>query len=386
MKMKNLPAVVLFKKVIDGKEYLCMKSYYNEELLPIYQSLKNCRRNKSYGLWQIPYSKEEVVKVEGIFSKITRVINKIPVEKEKDLFRYADLVVSYHKYLEGKRYSKSTCSTYTFLVRDFLMFFRDIELSDLDNRCVELFIESIFLPRNYSISTQRQFISALKLFAVFCPEVNITDQELARPKKSKMLPTVLSQIEVIRIIQVTKNLKHRVIIALLYSCGLRVGEVINLRLSSIDLDRMLIKVISGKGRKDRFVGIAETILPLLHNYLNTYHPEEYFAEGLYGGKYSASSIRKFLSKSVRLAGIDKKVTPHTLRHSYATHLLENGVSLRHIQQLLGHSKPETTMIYTHVTRKSLIDIQSPLDTILLSLKQENKENSKFLLSESNRLI
>ena len=168
--------------------------------------------------------------------------------------------------------------------------------------------------------------------------------------------------------------------ALLYSSGLRVGEVTGLQLSHIDIGRNQLKVVSGKGRKDRFVILAKTFLPLLNNYLSTYKPHFYFIEGPNRKRYSESSIRKFLYNSVVLAGIKKHVTPHTLRHSYATHLLENGVSLRHIQELLGHSKPETTMIYTHVAKKDLLEIQSPLDTILLSLNKNANREQKFLLS------
>jgi integrase/recombinase XerD len=190
----------------------------------------------------------------------------------------------------------------------------------------------------------------------------------------------LSPEDIVAILQVTKNLKHRAIITLLYSSGLRVGEITNLQLAHIDVGRSQLKVVAGKGRKDRVVVLAKTFLPLLNNYLVTYHPEFYFIEGPGGKKYSESSIRKFLHKNVLLAGIKKHVTPHTLRHSYATHLLENGVGLRYIQELLGHSKPETTMIYTHIARKDLIEIQSPLDVILLSLNENAKREQKFLLS------
>lgn len=372
--------MILERKVVQGNPFLCIKSDYKKEFVPIFRSIKNSRWNRSLRVWQIPYSEKAVSEVKRLFAEHVQIENKIPREIHEKTFRHDDLVDGFKKYLRGKRYSKSTCETYTFLVRDFLKFYSDMELSDLDNRCVEFFIESIYLKKNYSISTQRQFVSALKLFVAFFPETQITDQKLTRPKKSRILPTVLSQEEVLRIIQVTRNLKHRVIIALLYSSGLRIGELIQLRIRNIDLERMQVKIVSGKGRKDRFVGLAKSFLPLLHNYLNTFRPVEFLVEGQKGGKYSASSIRKFLIRSVELAGVTKKVTAHTFRHSYATHLLENGVALRHIQELLGHAKPETTMIYTHVTRKSLLDVQSPLDTILLSLNKKNKEEPNLRLS------
>lgn len=137
-----------------------------------------------------------------------------------------------------------------------------------------------------------------------------------------------------------------------------------------------------KGRKDRYVILANSFLPLLQNYINTYKPVRYFVEGKVDTKYSDGSIRKFLHRSTELAHIKKKVTPHTLRHSYATHLLENGIGLRHIQELLGHAKPETTMIYTHVAKKDLLEIKSPLDTIVEALAKE-KAASKRLLNTEN---
>ncbi|MDO5968324.1 tyrosine-type recombinase/integrase [Flavivirga aquimarina] len=140
---------------------------------------------------------------------------------------------------------------------------------------------------------------------------------------------------------------------------------------------------NAKGRKDRYVTLAESFMPLLFNYLNTYTPKVYFIEGRNGSAYSASSIRKFLGQSCKVTNLKINVTPHTLRHSYATHLLENDVGIRHIQELLGHSKTETTMIYTHVTRKDLVSIKSPLDHAINQLKETQKEEQKFLLSRNN---
>ena len=245
---------------------------------------------------------------------------------------------------------------------------------------LELFIETVFIKRKYSISTQRQFISAVKQFIIFYPETQISNLALTRPKKSKNLPNILSPEELISIIQHTKNLKHRAVLALLYSTGLRISELIKLRLSDFNLNRRQLHIRSGKGRKYRYVSLADSFMPLLQNYISTYQPKHYFVEGTNGGMYSASSVRKFLYKSCKAAGIQCKVTPHTLRHSYATHLLENGVGLRHIQELLGHAKPETTMIYTHVARKDLLDISSPLDMAIKQIYKKDKLEQKFLLS------
>ena len=384
--MKKLPIVLLERKTHRKQSRILIKFKYNEVLIVLMRSLKNAFWSATLKCWCIEDTAENLNLIV-VLLKNKAVINSEHLQK-KNLYKrqlneiQKTLLNNFFIYLRGKRYRKSTIDTYVFFVADFIAFHTKKDLNSIDSRSVEEYLEVVFIKRKYAISTQRQFISALKLFIVFYPETMINDLELARPKRSKKLPNVLAPEDIVTILQVTKNLKHRAIIALLYSSGLRVGEVTALELSHIDIVRNQLKVVSGKGRKDRFVVLAQTFLPLLNNYLITYKPHFYFIEGPNKKRYSESSIRKFLHNSVALAGIKKHVTPHTLRHSYATHLLENGVSLRHIQELLGHSKPETTMIYTHIAKKDLLEIQSPLDAILLSLNKNANREQKFLLSGS----
>jgi site-specific recombinase XerD len=294
-------------------------------------------------------------------------------------------VENYKAYLLGLRLSESSIRSYASFVASFLIFIKDKPLVDLDNDDVRLFVEMIVPKKNYAISSHRQMISALKHFAFFYPACGINAEALPRPTKSRKLPLVLSQEQVIDLLRSTRNLKHRAVLGLIYSSGLRIGELLNLELKDIEIDRKQLFIRNGKGRKDRYIVLAESFVPLLRNYIVTYRPQRYFVEGLKGGKYSASSIRKFLKQSCEFANIHKSITPHTLRHSYATHLLENGIGIRHIQELLGHAKPETTMIYTHVAKKDLLDIRSPLDTIMLSLSKTDKPEQNFLLSRSINL-
>ena len=193
--------------------------------------------------------------------------------------------------MRGKRYSESTIKTYFTFIADFFDFVNLIPLERLSNRHVELFIEKVFIPRNYSISTHRQFISALKLFVVFYPVIRIDNLILHRPKKSRLLPTILSNEEIISILRCTKNLKHRAIIAMIYSAGLRISELLNLKLNHIDIQRRQIMVKDSKGRKDRNVILAQSCIPLILNYLDTYKPNLYFTEGKPSEKYSAESVR-----------------------------------------------------------------------------------------------
>ena len=292
-----------------------------------------------------------------------------PVGEESLLPASRKLLDKYIRYLRGKRYSESTVQTYGYFAADLLRYLKGKPLDQVNNRDVERFIEEVIVPRDYSISTHRQFVSSMKHFSECFPETQIRPVEITYPKKDYRLPEVLSEEEVLSLIRVTKNLKHRTILTMLYSAGLRIGELLRLQLTDIDLERRQLFIRHSKGRKDRYAFLAEASVPLVMNYLETYRPRYWFVEGSSGQPYSASSVRGFLKHSCRAAGIRKHVTPHTLRHSFATHLLENGVDIRYIQELLGHSKPETTMIYTHISRKQLKNIRSPLDTMALKFQQ-----------------
>jgi site-specific recombinase XerD len=295
-----------------------------------------------------------------------------------------DVLNGFYRYMQGQRYSTSTIRTYSNLVADFVEFLREKPINSYELADVNRFLEAVFIPKRLSVSTHRQFISALKVFITYMDgECSIALDDLVRPNKARSLPTVLSQQEVIDLIRCTRNLKHRVVLGLLYSAGLRIGELLKLKIKDINFDRRIIYIHQSKGKKDRYVPLAESMLPLLRNYWATYKPSVFLVEGQAGGPYSASSIRKFLDRSCKRARIYKPVTPHTLRHSYATHLLENGVGLRHIQVLLGHAKPETTMVYTHVAKSDLIQIESPLDSMMKQLSPGDIRDEKFLLSRNS---
>jgi integrase/recombinase XerD len=184
---------------------------------------------------------------------------------------------------------------------------------------------------------------------------------IQRPKKEKVLPKVLSEQEVLSILHCSENLKHKAILSLIYSAGLRRGELINMKVNDIDSKRMYVIIRQGKGRKDRYSILSEKVLELLRRYFTEYKPKEWLFEGQFGGQYSATSIQNILRDAVTRAKIRKKVTVHTLRHCFATHLLEHGVDIRYIQELLGHESSKTTEIYTHITQRGLGKIKSPLD-------------------------
>jgi site-specific recombinase XerD len=391
--MSNLPIVTLSRAEHRNDNQVLIGFKHNWALIDVVKHLPNAKWSATLKSWYVKNTAENLRSIYSVFKGHAIIdgqslFDKKPLpkatfpDKRKRILSDDNrtLLNRFYTYLLGKRYSKSTVNTYSFFIADFIAFHNNKPLQSLTVKDVEAFIESVFLKRGYSVSTQRQFISAVKLFIIFYPQTGISNLALMRPKKSKILPTVLSQEEMIRIIQCTRNLKHRAILAMIYSAGLRISELLNLKLNDIHIQRKQVQVKQAKGRKDRYVTLADSFMPLLHNYMVTYNPEVYFVEGEKGKPYSASSVRKFLSRSCKVAKVHRVVTPHTLRHSYATHLLESGVGLRHIQELLGHSKPETTMIYTHVARKDLLDIRSPLDSAVEQLTKNGNEEQKFLLS------
>lgn len=362
---------------------------YDFELKEYLKKFKGIRWTPTYGCFYVPFSKETANTLCTFLRKGGYTVdysnlksNQSEINERLPSLDHSALLKAYKRYLVGKRYSTSTVRSYSFYIQKFLEFLKLKTPTSANNNDVRLFLEHLVHSQQIAINTHRQVIGAFKQFAYFYPECSIDHTALTRPKKSRQLPTVLSKEEVIDLLRCTANLKHRTILAMLYSGGLRIGELLSLALSDLDIDRGQIFVRNAKGRKDRMVILAKSILPLLSNYLTTYRPKSLLIEGPNHSMYSAGSIRAFLKRSCTKAKITKRVTPHTLRHSYATHLLENGVDLRYIQELLGHSKVETTMIYTHVSQKDLVHIESPLDTTLKALSKTEKSNTNMMLSRN----
>jgi site-specific recombinase XerD len=187
--------------------------------------------------------------------------------------------------------------------------------------------------------------------------------DLPRPKKPIQLPDILAEEEVVMLIHAVANLKHRVMLMLGYSAGLRVSEIVGLKNRDIDSKRMMIHIRGAKGKKDRMVPLSKKLLVMLREYYVEYRPKDFLLEGHNGGPYSARSAQKVLQVAKARAGIRKTGSIHGLRHSYATHLLESGTDIRLIQELLGHNSIRTTMRYTHVSRKDIGRIESPLDKL-----------------------
>ncbi|MEA2021464.1 MAG: tyrosine-type recombinase/integrase [Candidatus Caldatribacteriota bacterium] len=186
---------------------------------------------------------------------------------------------------------------------------------------------------------------------------------LQRPKKERKLSDVLSEEDITKILKSINNLKHKCIIYLIYSAGLRLSEMVNLKTTCIDSNRKQIRIREAKSKKDRITLLSETVLVILRKYYKVYKPKEWLFEGQYGKQYSKRSVQKIFKNALRKSGINKNASVHTLRHSFATHLLEHGTDLRYIQELLGHKNSKTTEIYTHVTKTAMNKIVSPIDNL-----------------------
>lgn len=271
---------------------------------------------------------------------------------------------TFKSYLTARRYSENTIKTYSDSLATFLRFYSSKHISNISNLDVERFNNDYILKYHYSSSFQNQVVNAIKLFFRVVEDKIIIPELIERPRKEHRLPNVLSKAEVKAIINAPQNQKHKMMLSLIYACGLRRSELLNLTLKDIYSDRNLLFIRQAKGKKDRLVPISDNLIEQLRNYYKQFHPKKWLFEGqLVGGQYSEKSLQNILKQSLAKAKIAKPVTLHWLRHSYATHLLEGGTDLRYIQELLGHKSSKTTEIYTHVSNKALQNIVSPFDTL-----------------------
>ncbi|MES2781078.1 MAG: site-specific tyrosine recombinase/integron integrase [Bacteroidota bacterium] len=263
-------------------------------------------------------------------------------------------IETFTRWMRSKRYSENTIKTYTDALKTFLKYFNTKNVGDITNKEVIDFNNDYILKNNYSESFQNQTVNAIKLFFSTSLNTKIETEAIHRPKRAKALPNVLSKEEVKQILTVLTNIKHRAMLSLIYSCGLRRGELLALKPSHVDSKRNLLIIKNAKGNKDRIAPLSDKTIALLRDYYQTAKPKVYLFEGQYAGfSYDERSLQNVFKQALLKAGIQKPATLHWLRHSYATHLLEAGTDLRYIQEILGHSSSRTTEIYTHVSTNSI---------------------------------
>ncbi|WP_299261567.1 site-specific tyrosine recombinase/integron integrase [uncultured Aquimarina sp.] len=259
-----------------------------------------------------------------------------------------------------KRYSQNTVRSYVNAFEAFINYYKDIELLSIGELEIRRYLRKLISEKK-SNSYINLTINSIKFYYEIVLNMPNRFYAIERPRKQQKLPIVLCKEEILSIINNTNNLKHKCIVSLLYSAGLRRAELLNLKISDIDSKRMVIRVVNAKGNKDRYTLLSTNVLKDLRNYFKQYQPKHYLFEGPKENPYSASSVKAIIEKAAKKSKITKRITPHTLRHSFATHLLENGTDLRYIQSLLGHSSSKTTEIYTHVATNTFRMIKNPLD-------------------------
>jgi site-specific recombinase XerD len=286
-----------------------------------------------------------------------------PRVRLKYLQHWLTVPPSYRDQLIKRRYSRSTCENYETQFRAFLSFIYPRTAEELTEEDIHAYQLFLIQKRAVSHSTQNQAINSIKFYLEQVKKGERREYYIERPRKELKLPTVLSEEEIKTLFFRTQYIKHKCMLFLLYSAGLRVSELLNLKHGDIDTDRKIIYVRGAKGRKDRITLFSPLAYKYLQDYIELLKPKHWLFEGPDGRPYSASSVNKIIKRSARAAGITKRVSAHTLRHSFATHLLEHGTDLRYIQTLLGHESSKTTDRYTQVTRKGFENLVSPLDRI-----------------------
>lgn len=269
--------------------------------------------------------------------------------KETQLFR---------EVLSLRNYAPQTIKTYLKAVNSFLQFANYKKPTQ-----AELYKYALSLnEKKMSFSHIKNSVMAVRLFSDLVLGLKLHCDFLSNYRKERKLPDVLSIEQIKSIINSIDNLKHKTIISLIYSCGLRISECVNIKIKDIDSDRMLIKVVQSKGNKDRYVPLSNKMLSLLREYYKVYKPKNFLFEGQVKESYSARSIQVILKAALARDKINKKISVHSLRHSYATHLLEQGTDISLIQKLLGHKDIKTTLLYTQISKFQLSKIKNPFDT------------------------
>ncbi|MBW6536675.1 MAG: site-specific integrase [Mariniphaga sp.] len=300
------------------------------------------------------------------YSAVKNNSEKIEEEKHprpKKLNRNKNIILpkGYMEKLEQERYGENTIKIYTHYFKDFVAEFSNRELPKITKDEINAYILRLIQEKDISPSQQNQRINSIKFYYEKVLGRKSEYYDIGRPRKERKLPDVLSKEEIAAMIKSTENKKHKCLIAVIYSCGLRRSEAVNLKTEEIDLKRMQVKIRGGKGKKDRYVPLAKKTLVYLNEYYKNDEPKIFVFEVKPGRKYSATSVYNVIKKTAKNAGVQKRVYPHILRHSFATHNLEQGMDLRFIQELLGHESSKTTEIYTHVSQKDLQKFKNPFD-------------------------
>ncbi|MEJ7643702.1 MAG: site-specific tyrosine recombinase/integron integrase [Chryseolinea sp.] len=378
--MNDLPIITLRHLMIGNKRHIGLQFYPDKvvhALIKTLDSPKWSSDNRMVYLKNTPQSFNQLFETfKGVaYMNCRYFFRNKPLHKgaqEVDLVSLRTLEImkncpaEYIEHLEMKRYSLNTARSYVTLFARFRAAFSTKALAEINEFDIKRYMHGV-VKQGKSHSYQNQVINAIKFYYEQVLNMPQRFYDIDRPRPERKLPSVLSEEEVTRMIASMENLKHKAILMTVYSCGLRLSELLNLKLKDINGDRSTVLVRDGKGKRDRHTILGVKTLTLLRKYFVAFRPKEYLFEGQDGGRYSAKSVQNIVAMAVVKAGITRPATTHTLRHSFATHLLENGTDLRYIQALLGHSSSKTTEIYAHVSTKRLKEIVSPVDRLMIDV-------------------
>jgi integrase/recombinase XerD len=342
-------------KIITHRKESRIAVYFkkNNELIARIKKLEGSRWSQSLGVWHLPDNKTN----RALF-KLPLLSESLPSEEGKAA------IIQFIQWLRSKRYSESTIKTYSEALKSFLVFYKEKPIVAITNEDVVLYNNNYILKNNLSASYQNQIVNSIKLFFQTIRDTKMLVDKIHRPKRAKVLPNVLSKEEIKLILNAHSNITHKMMLSLIYSCGLRCGELLALKPVHIDSKRNIVMLKNAKGKKDRIAPLSPKILEMLREYYISFRPTTFLFEGVIPGEpYSEKSLQSVLKQALKKVGITKPVSLHWLRHSFATHLLESGTDLRYIQELLGHNSSKTTEIYTHVSTKSIQQIKSPFDDL-----------------------
>mgnify|MGYP000114959986 CR=1 FL=1 len=383
-----LPEIKITTGTHRDKDVVFLSFEKDEALIEIVRQIKGRAWSASKRMWYIPYgefNKEELFRLfknkawldfsafVPLRKKALQPAPEEPATVEKkpvkpDLPALSPALEAktneFRRWMEHKRYSSQTIKTYVESLKVFLKYIQPSSVSSIRNEDVVLFVTGYLLPRKLSFSYQNQLVNALKLFYREIVKCDLNIMELERPRPQKKLPNVLSIEEVLLILQSTDNFMHKTMLSLIYSCGLRRSEALNIKPHDIDSKRNILTIRSAKGNKDRVVPISDKMIIMINEYMRRSRPRVWLFEGYVPGqRYSETSLQEVFKQALKKSGIIKNASLHWLRHSYATHLLESGTDLRYIQELLGHRSSKTTEIYTHVSNRELIKIRTPFENM-----------------------
>lgn len=305
---------------------------------------------------------------------LTEVLKKIAEAKNIEIVRSEEKELQ--RVLALKSYSANTMKSYLQAFSLFADHFADFMLPMLTKENIESYLLHLAREKHYSETALHTAVNAIKFYYEHVLKRAREFYTIQRPKKPIKNPTVFSEKEIVRIFESISNVKHRAMLMIGYAAGLRVSEIVHLKITDVDSERMVLNIRSAKGKKDRQVILSETLLIVLRSYYKLYQPKIYLFEGQQGGAYSSRSIQLILHAAKRKAGVRKQGSMHALRHSFATHLLEGGTDVTLIQKLLGHNDIKTTLRYTHVSTAVLQKVVSPLDKLNFSSGENTKQKNE----------